>query len=145
MKKIPVFLLSLLAVATGLSASIDAQQRVSPPGFRVCNLTGGSIEVAKALNTASDGGSLIVSEGWYKLPPNACTTLWPPPLQYQYYLIYAQDPARGREWGGTVPVCIASGAFTIRSDMCSPQAPRRNFIQVSTMNSRNSWTHNFDP
>jgi Predicted integral membrane protein len=131
-----------LIVCTG---SAIAQQRPQP-GFRACNLTTREIEVAKALDTGvSDGNSrIIISEGWYKLPPNACTFLWAGPLQYDRYLVYAQDKSTGREWSGTVPVCVSPQAFTIRANNCGSEYQRRLFTQVSTRG-QNGWIHNFTP
>jgi uncharacterized membrane protein len=134
----------LLAVA-GWAVGASAQPR-GPEGFRVCNLTAAEIEVAKALDTGvSDGTSrIVISEGWYRLPPNACTVLWSGPLQYDHYLVYAQDKASGREWGGTVPACVTPQAFTIRAGACGPSHQRRLFRQVS-VGRQNGWTHNFTP
>ena len=52
-------------------------QSPSPSGFRACNLSNNEIEVAKALDTGvSDGNSrIVISEGWYKLPPNALSLI----------------------------------------------------------------------
>lgn len=127
------------------AGSATAQQR-SPEGFRACNLTGREIEVAKALETgASDGAArIVISEGWYKLPPNACTFLWTGQLQYDRYLVYAQDKVSGREWTGSVPVCVSPEAFTIRASACGSQYQRRLFTSVNT-GRQNGWTHNFTP
>ena len=141
----------LLAGLTGMfAAETVAQSRVPEPvrqGFRVCNQTSNEIEVAKALNTgATDGKNrLIVSEGWYKLAGGACLFLWPGKLEYQYYLIYAQNKAANREWAGKVPLCVSREAFTIRSDTCGEQSYRRMFIDVDTGDERNLFTYNFRP
>ena len=121
-------------------------QSPSPSGFRACNLSNNEIEVAKALDTGvSDGNSrIVISEGWYKLPPNACTFLWTGPLQYDRYLVYAQDKVTGREWAGSVPVCVSPQAFTIRAKDCGAQFQRRLFTPVDTRR-QNGWTHNFTP
>ena len=144
--KIAKLLLPLLAALT-VTTEAAPQQRAQPPGFRVCNLSGIEIEVAKALNTGARDGSqrIIISEGWYRLPPQACTFLWQGALQYQYYLVYAQSKATNREWAGNVPICVSHEAFTIRSDTCGNGEYRRMFIQVNTGNERTRWTYNFEP
>jgi uncharacterized membrane protein len=136
---------SIVFALIALAGSAVAQQR-SPVGFRACNLTGREIEVAKALDTGvSDGTSrIIISEGWYKLPPNACTFLWSGPLEYDRYLVYAQDKVSGREWTGSVPVCVSPQAFTIRASTCGSNYQRRLFTSVNTAR-QNGWTHNFTP
>ena len=98
-------LLSALAGMIAVAGDAIAQQRAPEParlGFRVCNQTASEIDVAKALNTgATDGRSrIIISEGWYKLAGGTCLFLWPGKLEYQYYLVYAQNKATNREWAG---------------------------------------------
>jgi uncharacterized membrane protein len=141
MKVVPVvaFVLSIWTVGA-------AAQPRSADGFRACNLTAHELEVAKALDTGvSDGTNrIVISEGWYKLPPNACTYLWAGPLQYDHYLVYAQDKTSGREWSGTVPACVSPQAFTIRASTCGPHHQRRLFRQVA-VGRQNGWTHNFTP
>lgn len=144
--RIAAILLALAALGSATEAAAQ-QRRPGPPGFRVCNQTASEIEVAKAVNTgATDAGQrIIISEGWYKLPPGACTQLWPAPLNYLSYLVYAQDKVTGRQWSGTVPLCVSGQAFTIRSDTCGSGYDRRLFNQVNMGNERTSWTHVFHP
>jgi uncharacterized membrane protein len=142
----------LLSVIAGTAAGTSkglAQQRAPEPaqGFRVCNQTGNEIEVAKALNTgATDGRNrFIISEGWYKLAGGQCMFLWRGSLEYQYYLVYAQNKATNQEWAGKVPICVSRQAFTIRSDTCGPDNYRRMFIDVNTGDEKNLFTYNFRP
>ncbi|WP_296332216.1 DUF1036 domain-containing protein [Reyranella sp.] len=95
----------------------------------------------------SEGSSrIVISKGWHELPPNpnACTFLWSGPLQYDRYLVHAQDKQSGREWTGTVPVCASPQAFTIRAGTCGPNHQRRLFNLV-TVGRQDGWTHNFTP
>ena len=139
----------LLSALAGMVASeAGAQQRAPEParlGFRICNQTGSEIEVAKALNTgATDGKSrIIISEGWYKVAGGQCIFLWSGSLEYQYYLVYAQNKSTNREWAGKVPICVSRQAFTIRSDTCGPENYRRMFIEVNTGTEKNLFTYNF--
>ncbi len=141
-------LLSALAGVVAATDNATAQQRTREPaqlGFRVCNQTANEIDVAKALNAgATDGrGQIIVSEGWYKLASGMCLLLWPGRLEYQYYLVYAQNRVTNREWAGKVPVCVGRDAFTIRSDTCGEQYYRRMFIDVNTGDEKNLFTYYF--
>ncbi len=144
-------MLALLFSAAGMVAVADtatAQQRMREPaqlGFRVCNQTGNEIDVAKALNTGATGGrgQIIVSEGWYKLASGTCLFLWPGRLEYQYYLVYAQNRVTNREWAGNIPVCVGREPFTIRSDTCGEQYYRRMFIDVNTKDEKNLFTYYF--
>ena len=120
-----------------------ANQQAAPSGFRACNNSSVDIEVAKALNTTTDGGThSFVSEGWYKLARGACMTLWPGELKYRYYLVYAQAPSAKREWTGGVAICVSREPFTIRYGYCEADKYQRKFHQVDTGDSKN-WTHNF--
>ena len=147
--KLALGLPALAALAVIAGDAIAQQRRPEPAqqGFRACNQTGDEIEVAKALNTgATDGRNrIIISEGWYKLPNGACVFLWAGLLEYQHYLVYAQNKATSREWGGKVPICVSRQAFTIRSDTCSSEHYRRSFLEVNTGGEKNLWTHTFRP
>ncbi len=145
--------MAALLAASGIVASVSAQaqqrapepanQQAAPSGFRACNNSSNDIEVAKALNTTTDGGPhSFVSEGWYKLARGACMTLWPGELKYRYYLVYAQAPAAKREWTGGVAICVSREPFTIRYGYCEADKYQRKFHQVDTEDSKN-WTHNF--
>jgi uncharacterized membrane protein len=141
-------LLSALAGTVAVADNATAQQRMREPaqlGFRVCNQTASEIDVAKALNTgAADARSqIIVSEGWYRLAAGMCLFLWPGRLEYQYYLVYAQNTVTNREWAGKIPVCVSRDAFTIRSDTCGEQYDRRMFIDVNTGDEKNLFTYYF--
>lgn len=141
----------LLLALAGMSAvanNATAQQRTREPaqlGFRVCNQTASEIDVAKALNVGTTGGrgQVIVSEGWYRLAGGACLFLWPGKLEYQYYLVYAQNKVTNREWAGKIAVCVDREPFTIRSDTCSEQFGRRLFIDVNTGDEKNLFTYYF--
>ena len=141
----------LLSVLTAMVADEAAAQSRRPEpaqqGFRACNHTGSEIEMANALNTgATDGKNrIIVSEGWYKLAGGACLSLWPGKLEYQYYLVYAQNKATSREWAGKMPICVSRDAFTIRSDTCGEQYYRRMFVEVDTGDEQSLFTYNFRP
>lgn len=137
-------LCAALALLGATAGDVAAQQ---PQGFRVCNQTGGNIEVAKALNTgATDGRNrIIISEGWYQIANGTCGLLWSGPLKYKYYLVYAQNKSIRREWAGNIPICVSRQPFTIRSDTCGPEQYRRMFIQVYTGEEQFSWTYVFKP
>ncbi len=136
-----------LARALGMLLALSAAPGAfaGDTGFRVCNQTGGSIEVAKALNTGATDGQhqIIISEGWYQVRDGQCVYLWTGELKYRYYLIYAQNKSVGEEWAGEIPICVSRSAFTIRSDTCGPEYYRRNFIQVDTGDA-SGWTFAFE-
>jgi uncharacterized membrane protein len=145
------FLLALgLCLAAGPAA---AQVRSAPEpsgggggtGFRACNKTSARIEVAKALNVKSNSNADddIISEGWYKLNPGECVTLYPGRLEYRYYLVFAQEISGSRIWSGNIPICVSHQRFKIRTSQCGSGYNRRMFKEVDTGNERNGWTHSF--
>jgi len=114
-------------------------------GFRVCNLTGQPVEIAKATYSPKRAASeVLVAEGWYQFEPGHCQVLWAGKLEYRYYLIYAQNKQAGREWKGDIPVCVGREAFTLKSATCRSDQYRRLFEQVDTKDNEN-WTHNLRP
>jgi uncharacterized membrane protein len=142
-------LVAVLALLIGLGSIADAQVRNAPErtggGVRACNKSSGRIEVAKALNVKpnADAADDIISEGWYKLNPGECVTLYPGRLQYRYYLVFAQEIGGSRIWGGGIPVCVSHESFRIRTSQCGDGYNRRMFKEIDTGDERENWTHNF--
>ena len=125
----------VIAVAVAVvSGMLPAGAAQAQSGFRLCNLTSGPVEVAKALNTGARDGSkrIIISEGWYKFAKGECAVLWTGKLQYRYYLLYAQNKQTNKEWKGDIPICVSRQPFTIKADTCGSEHYRRNFFQVDT-------------
>jgi uncharacterized membrane protein len=120
-------------------------KQAAQDGFRLCNLTGQPIEVAKATFSAKrPTNEAFVAEGWYQFQAGQCQVLWVGNLQYRYYLIYAQNKSAGREWKGDIPVCVGREAFALKSPVCRSDQYQRLFMQVDTKDSEN-WTHNVRP
>ena len=143
--------LGALASSTALAGTDDQKKeqvvakQAAQDGFRICNLTGQPVEVAKATYSARRAvEESFVSEGWYQFEPGQCQVLWAGKLQYRYYLIYAQNKQVGREWKGDIPVCVRHDAFTLKSAVCRSDQYRRLFMQVDTRDSDN-WTYNLRP
>jgi uncharacterized membrane protein len=120
-------------------------KQATQDGFRVCNLTGQHVEVAKATYSAKRAANeLFVAEGWYQFDPGECRVLWPGKLQYRYYLVYAQNKPAGREWKGDIPVCVGREPFTLETGICRSDQYQRLFVQVDTGDGEN-WTYNLRP
>ena len=127
---------------SGTTTSHSGQSSASGTGFRVCNLSGMDVELAKALNRTPGGGSPdIVSEGWYQLAAGECASMWSGTLEYRYYLLYAQSKPNNREWSGDIPVCVDRQPFTLRGGLCPSGQYQRNFFQVDTAEAQ-GWTQN---
>ena len=143
--------LAALAACPAMAGTDDQKKeqvvakQATQDGFRVCNLTGQPVEVAKATYSAKRAANeLFVAEGWYQFDAGQCRVLWPGKLQYRYYLIYVQNKQAGREWKGDIPVCVGREAFTLKSGACRSDQYQRLFVQVDTKDGEN-WTHNLRP
>ena len=143
--------LAALAACPAVAGTDDQKKeqvvakQATQDGFRVCNLTGQPVEVAKATYSAKrPANEAFVAEGWYQFEPGQCRVLWAGKLQYRYYLLYAQNKQSGREWKGDVPVCVGREAFALKSAVCRSDQYQRLFVQVDTKDSEN-WTYNVRP
>ena len=142
-----MFWAKLVRCTMWLAASVTAcDAAAQQQGFRVCNRSAATVDVAKALYTgATDGKNrIIISEGWWKVRPGVCVFLWEGPLQSRYYLLYGHSRDTGREWKGQIPICVHKDAFTIRSDVCGPQLERRFFFELDTGDEKNLATFTFN-
>lgn len=151
------WLVALLAIGGGAPAApsmaaelaqLQTQPQGQQSGFRVCNRSSRTMQVAAAFATTErgpDNKPIVQSEGWWTLAPGSCRMLFSP-LRNRYYYVYAQDSANpNRTWAGNFPVCVHTQAFTIRSTQCGSGYNRRNFHQVDTGSQFSGvHTHNFD-
>jgi uncharacterized membrane protein len=86
-------------------------------GFRVCNRSAESVDVAIGYNDAERGWT---SRGWWVLQSGACATIITGPLKSRYYYLYGHG-GRGTRWqaapaqvGGGF--CITPKRFTLYVD-----------------------------
>jgi uncharacterized membrane protein len=139
-ERMRIFSTILLPIG-GRAGSTAAQQR-SPAGLQACNPTG--LEVAKVLDTGvSDGTSpAMISESWFKLPPNAFTFLSSGRRRSGRNLLYAQDRASKRGGTGAGPACVGPRAFTIPASACGTSHQRR-LVRTVDMGRQGGRAHNF--
>jgi uncharacterized membrane protein len=127
-------LLAALVLAAGVSGmAAPAHAEGAPDGFRICNHSSYEVMVAKAVNLTPGGSPAdILSEGWWRVGSRSCLVLYPGPLQYRYYLVYAHVVNSTLEWGGNVGVCVSAQSFRIRHPLCGEGLNRRMFRQIDT-------------
>src|SRR3569832_1489701 len=64
------------------------------------------------------------TQGWTRIAPGDCQLARKEPLQAETYLVHARSslahsgPARA--WGGSYPVCVKDGNFTIKQTVTQP-------------------------
>lgn len=140
-------LLLAAAVAASAGAVASAQGvRTTPEaaGFRICNHSSHEVMVAKAVNLTPGGSPAdVLSEGWWRVGSRSCLVLYPGPLKYRYYLVYAHVVNSELEWAGNIGVCVRTEAFRIRSGLCGEGYNRRMFRQIDTGTASRS-SHTYD-
>ena len=77
--------------------------------FRVCNGTQNLVGVAIGYR----GEEGWITEGWWQIAPNGCSSIIEGPLSSRYYYLYAEDSVRGGRWGGEINMCVAEDEFRI--------------------------------
>ncbi|MEO0327395.1 MAG: DUF1036 domain-containing protein [Pseudomonadota bacterium] len=118
---------SLLPIGGVLPAKAD---------FRICNDT--KSLVGAALGYREEG--TWISEGWFQVPSESCSSLIEGDLSSQYYYIYAEDADRGGQWRGEVFLCTSDREFKIEGveDCFQRGHLKTGFFEIDTGN-RASW------
>lgn len=99
----PVLPCVLAMALAGLGSSARAE-------LRLCNQTDSRVGVAVGYYKANNW----VTEGWWNVPPSACETLVPGPLDSRfYYYVHAVDYDRGGSWAGGEYMCTDDREFEI--------------------------------
>lgn len=137
-------LLAVLALA-GVTAPV-----LAPPAraaLTLCNRTSYILYAA----TSAVQSPRSETSGWTRIAPGDCQLTRKEPLTAETYLVHARSsiahsgPARA--WGGTVPVCVKDGNFTIRSGTAQPGCTADNFaLPFAPVNNRGKsvWVMHFD-
>ncbi len=96
--------------------------------LRVCNQTESRVGVAIGYRDGEDW----TTEGWFNLPPAACTAVIMGELASRYYYLYAVDYDLGGDWSGSSYMCTRSTMFTIRgiNDCVARGYDRTGFFEV---------------
>jgi uncharacterized membrane protein len=103
---------------------------VATAGFRVCNTTTSRVGVAIGYSDAGEW----VTEGWWNIAANDCSTIISGPLESRYYYLYAVDADRGGSWTGNAFMCTRDLMFTIRGieDCVARGYDRSGFVEIDT-------------
>lgn len=104
--------------------------------FRICNDT--KSLVGAALGYREDGK--WVSEGWFQIPGENCTSLIQGDLNSRFYYIYAEDADRGGQWRGDIFMCTSEREFRIVGvkDCFKRGHLKSGFFEIDTGN-KSSW------
>ena len=126
---------------TGLCAPAHA-------ALTLCNRTSYILYAA----TAAIQSPRSETEGWTRIAPGDCQLARKEPLTAETYLVHARSslahsgPARA--WGGSYPVCVKDGNFTLKQAVTQPvcTADETFALPFAPLDNRShaSWTMNFD-
>jgi len=107
----------------------QAQTRIAPAGYTVCNESRDSLLVALGRKEAGPKSSpgkssyVSVSHGWWTVEPASCAKTVTTALKTDIVYLLAQKKNGGTLVGGTEKFCVTSAAFEIRgSQDCAGRA-----------------------
>jgi uncharacterized membrane protein len=93
----------------------QAQTKVAPAGYTVCNESRDSLLVALGRKEAGPKSSLVpVSHGWWTVEPASCAKAITTQLKTDTVYLLAQKKNGGTLVGGPEKFCVTSVAFEIR-------------------------------
>lgn len=129
-----VVLLTFVAIAfLPLSGTIFLSSAFAD--FRLCNDT--KSLVGAALGYREEGK--WISEGWFQVEAESCSSLIEGDLNSRFYYIYAEDSENGGQWRGDVFLCTNEREFKILGiDDCFKRGHiRTGFFEIDTGNRAN--------
>ncbi|MEL7429167.1 MAG: DUF1036 domain-containing protein [Pseudomonadota bacterium] len=103
--------------------------------FRICNDTDSL--VGASLGYREDGA--WISEGWFQVPAESCSSLIEGDLSSRFYYVYAEDADKGGQWRGDVFLCTTDTEFRIEGvDDCFKRGfVKTGFFEIDTGNRAN--------
>lgn len=118
-----------------LIGSVFVGERSAKADFRICNDT--KSLVGAALGYREDGK--WISEGWFQLPAETCSSLIEGELNSRFYYIYAEDAENGGQWRGDVFLCTQEREFRIEGikDCFKRGLVKTGFFEIDTGNRAN--------
>jgi uncharacterized membrane protein len=133
----------LLAAAMLVSLCAPAQAALT-----LCNRTSYILYAA----TSAIQSPRSDTQGWTRMAPGDCQLARKEPLTAETYLVHARSslahsgPARA--WGGSYPVCVKDGNFSIRQGVTQPYCTAEDTFALPFApldnRGRSVWTMNFD-
>lgn len=92
------------------------------------------------------------TDGWTRIAPGDCQLARKEPLTAETYLVHARSSLAhsgpSRAWGGTYPVCVKDGNFSIKQAVTQPYCTAEGTFALPFApldhHGKTSWTMNFD-
>ena len=132
-----------LLVLAALTAPLPARAALT-----LCNRTSYILYAASAAIQSPRSET----QGWTRLAPGECQVARKEPLAAETYLVHARSSlahsGAARAWGGSYPVCVKDGDFTIKQSVTQPTCTAEGtfalpFAPVDN-GGKSIWTMNFD-
>ncbi len=104
--------------------------------FRLCNDTTSLVGVALGYRESGKW----VTEGWWQIPGETCTSLIEGDLNSRFYYLYAEDADKGGQWRGEIFMCTADREFRINGvEECFARGfQKTGFFEIDT-SKKESW------
>lgn len=104
--------------------------------FRICNDTKSLVGAALGYKE----NEKWLSEGWFQVPAETCSSLIEGDLNSRFYYIYAEDADKGGQWRGDVFLCTNEREFKIEGvqDCFTRGHIKTGFFEIDTGN-RSNW------
>ncbi|HEX2759901.1 MAG TPA: DUF1036 domain-containing protein, partial [Rhizomicrobium sp.] len=136
-------LLGACVVLAALTASLPAQAALT-----LCNRTSYILYAASAAIQSPRSET----RGWTRLAPGECQLARKEPLTAETYLVHARSSLAhsgpGRAWGGSYPMCVKDGNFSIRQSAtqatCTAEGTFALPFAPVANGGKSVWTMNFD-
>jgi uncharacterized membrane protein len=124
--------LLVFTLASGLSF---IQPGSAQADFRICNDTESLVGVS--LGYREKG--IWISEGWFQIKGESCSSLIEGDLSSRFYYIYAEDSDRGGQWRGDIFLCTSEQEFRIQGveDCFKRGHVKTGFFEIDTGNRAN--------
>ncbi len=103
--------------------------------FRICNNTKSLVGAALGYKEQEKW----LSEGWFQVPAETCSSLIEGDLNSRFYYIYAEDADKGGQWRGDVFLCTNEREFKIEGvENCFARGHiKTGFFEIDTGNRAN--------
>lgn len=119
-----------------LAITVAADYSPAHADLRVCNKTESLMGVAVGYRDKEGW----ITEGWWRIPANICTSVIEGDLSSRYFYLHAENADTGGKWRGPVFMCTSNKEFKIRGlkDCFARGFERTGFFEVDT-GQQKSW------
>jgi uncharacterized membrane protein len=127
-----MLLFCVTCITTTMSVAGVSEARAD---FRICNDTKSLVGAALGYKE----NEKWLSEGWFQVPAETCSSLIEGDLNSRFYYIYAEDADKGGQWRGDVFLCTNEREFKIEGveDCFARGHIKTGFFEIDTGNRAN--------